>query len=209
MVKKILICGMCLILLLGVCVSAENTTDSQTSTEQTQMPQGGPRGGGRMPQGNPPEGMEMPQGNPPSGMQRPQGTPSEGMELPEGAEPPQGMSEDREVFSGGEQGQIPQENTDNTQTENEQPIAETGENANQPQEQGQNQQGQNAEAMTPPNMDFDGSNMPGGFDRNNMQAEAEPMTFMGFVKEYQTPIISVVLLLFAFVFVKLYRRKNY
>ncbi len=187
MVKKILICSMCLMLLLGVSVSAQR----------------------EMPQGNPPSNMEMPQGNPPSGMQRPQGTPPEGMELPEGAELPQGMSEDREVFSGGEQGQIPQGNTEDTQTENGQQADETGENANQPQEQGQNQQGQNAEAMTPPNMNFGGGNMPEGFNFGGTQTEAEPMTFMGFVKEYQTPIISVVLLLFAFVFVKLYKRKNY
>ncbi len=152
---------------------------------------------------------EMPQGNPPSNIEMPQGTPPEGMELPEGVEPPQGMPENREGFPGGEQGQRPQGNTDNTQIENEQPTIEAGENAQQPQEQGENQQGQNAEAMTPPNMNFGGGNMPGGFDRNNIQLDTEPMTFIGFVKEYQTPIISVVLLLFAFIFVKLYKRKNY
>ncbi len=176
MVKKILICSMCLMLLLGVSVSAQR---------------------------------EMPQGNPESFMEMPQGTPPEGMDLPEGVEPPQGMPENREGFPSGEQGQRPQGNTDNTQTENGQPIDETAENAEKPQEQGQNQQGQNAEAMTPPDMNFGGGNMPGGFDRNNIQAEAEPMTFIGFVKEYQTPVISVVLLLFAFIFVKLYKRKNY
>ena len=162
---------MCLILLLGISVSAQR---------------------------------EMPQGTPPSNMEMPQGKLPEGMELPEGVEPPQGMPENREGFPSGEQGQRPQGNTEDTQTENGQQADEIGENANQPQEQGQN-----AEAMTPPNMDFGGGNMQGGFGRNNMQAEAEPMTFIGFVKEYQTPIISVVLLLLAFVFVKLYKRKNY
>ncbi len=179
MVKKILVCGMCLMLLFGVSVSAQR---------------------------------EMPQGNPPSGMQRPQGTPPEGMELPEGAEPPQGMPEDREVFSGDEQGQKKQENTDDTQLDAEQPTNETDENANQPQGQdanGEVPQNQTGNQMTPPNMDFGGDNMSGGFGRNNFQTETEPMTFMGFVKEYQTPIISVVLLLLAFVFVKLYKRKNY
>ncbi len=122
MLKKILIFGMCFMLLFGVCVSAQG---------------------------------EMPQGNPPGGMQRPMGAPPEGMELPEGAEPPQGMPENMQGFPGGEQMQRPQGNTD------------------------------------------------------NIQAEAEPMTFMGFVKEYQTPVISVVLLLLAFVFVKFYKRKNY
>ena len=173
MVKKILICGMCLMLSLGVSVSAAN---------------------------------EMPQGSPPSNMEMPQGTPPEGMELPEGVEPP----EDMQGFPGGEQGQRPQGNTEDTQTKNGQPTDETGENAQQPQGQdGNQQQEQNAEAMTPPNMDFGGGNMPGGFGRNNTQVETEPMTFMGFVKEYQTPIISVVLLLLAFVFIKLYKRKNY
>ncbi len=177
MVKKILICGMCLILLLGVSVSAQR---------------------------------EMPQGNPPSGMQRPQGTPPEGMELPEGVELPQGMPGNREGFPGGEQGQKTQENTDNTQLDTEQPTGKSGENTSQPQGQdanGEVSQNQNDNQMTPPNMDFDGGNMPGGFDGNNMQAES--MTFTGFVKEYQTPIISVVLLILAFVFVKLYKRKNY
>ncbi len=171
MVKKILICGMCLMLLLGVSVSAQR---------------------------------EMPQGNPPSNMEMPQGTPPEGMELPEGIEPPQGMSETREGFPSGEQGQRPQGNTEDTQTENGQRADETGENANQPQEQGQN-----AQQMPPPNMDFGGGNMPGGFDFGGTQTETEPMTFIGFVKEYQTPIISVVLLLLASVFVKFYKRKNY
>ncbi len=129
MVKKILICGMCCMLMFGVCVSAE---------------------------------LEMPQGNPPSGMQRPQGTPPEGMEIPDNI---QGFSE--------------------------------------------GEQPQNGNQMTPPNMNFGGGNMPGGFDRNNTQADAEPMTFMGFVKEYQTPIISIVLLVLAFIFVKFYKRKNY
>ncbi len=118
MAKKILICTMCLILLLGIGVSAENNVSSSAESSTAQ------------------EQFEMPKGTPP-----------EGMELPEGAEPP--------------------------------------------------------------NMDFGGGNMPEGFNFGGMQAEAEPVTFMSFVKEYQTPIISVILLLAAFVFVKLYKRKNY
>ncbi len=75
--------------------------------------------------------------------------------------------------------------------------------------QGTPPQGQNAEAMTPPGMDFGGGNMQGSFNFGGTQTQAEPMTFTAFVKEYQTPVISVVLLLSAFVFVKLYKRKNY
>ena len=48
--------------------------------------------------------------------------------------------------------------------------------------------------------------MPGD---NNQAAESTPMTFTGFLKEYQTPIISVILLALAFVFVVFYKKKNY
>ncbi len=132
---------------------------------------------------------EMPPSNPPEGFEMPQDTPPDGMELPK----------DMQGFPSSGQEQKKEENTDNTQTE--QPTNKTGEN-------GENQQGQKAEAGQP-NMDFGGGNMPGGFKFGGTQTEAEPMTFMGFVKEYQTPIISVALLLLAFVFVKLYKRKNY
>ncbi len=53
----------------------------------------------------------------------------------------------------------------------------------------------------------------GGFDNENQDVATEneqsTSSIINFVKEYQTPIISVVLLLLAFVFVKLYKRKNY
>ena len=45
--------------------------------------------------------------------------------------------------------------------------------------------------------------------QNNSAVESTPMTFKGFLKEYQTPIISVVLLALAFVFVVFYKKKNY
>ncbi len=41
------------------------------------------------------------------------------------------------------------------------------------------------------------------------QKAADTFNLKNVLNEYQTPIISVVLLLFAFVFVKLYKRKNY
>lgn len=59
--------------------------------------------------------------------------------------------------------------------------------------------------MSPPNINFDVGNLPGSSNENNN----EPITFTGFVKEYQTPIISIILLAAAFVFVKFYKRKNY
>ena len=77
----------------------------------------------------------------------------------------------------------------------------------------------------PPNMQNGGMSregmnngqMPGGMGEfpGNMQnfngqtQEEEPMTFSGFVKTNSTPITSVILLAFAFVFVIFYRRKNY
>ena len=73
----------------------------------------------------------------------------------------------------------------------------------------------------PPNMQNGGMSRQGmnngqmpegrfmGNNFNGQTQEAEPMTFLGFVKTYSTPITSVILLAFAFVFVIFYRRKNY
>lgn len=62
-----------------------------------------------------------------------------------------------------------------------------------------------------------GGQMPGGMwgfpgnmqNFNGQTHEEVPMTFLGFVKTYSTPITSVILLALAFVFVIFYRRKNY
>ncbi|MDO4618008.1 MAG: hypothetical protein Q4B31_00630 [Clostridia bacterium] len=45
--------------------------------------------------------------------------------------------------------------------------------------------------------------------QNQTTEEKESYSLSKFIKEYQTPIISIVLLIIAFVFVKLYKRKNY
>ena len=66
------------------------------------------------------------------------------------------------------------------------------------------------------NRQFDGQ-MPGGMGNfpGNMQSfngqtqESQPKGFLGFVETYSTPIISVVLLGLAFIFIIFYRRKNY
>lgn len=56
---------------------------------------------------------------------------------------------------------------------------------------------------------------PGGFsgDRMNMQnnpgMNSESFGFTAFLKEYTTPVISIILLALAFVFVIFYKRKNY
>ena len=53
---------------------------------------------------------------------------------------------------------------------------------------------------------FGGMMQPG---QNTPETESTPMTFTGFLKEYQTPIISVILLALAFVFVIFYKRKRF
>ena len=39
--------------------------------------------------------------------------------------------------------------------------------------------------------------------------EEQPMSFMSFLKTYSTPVTSIILLIFAFIFVIFYKRKNY
>lgn len=66
-----------------------------------------------------------------------------------------------------------------------------------------------------PQGDFDPSKMPeGGFDGNvqNSTQSTQPEQekgFIGFVKNYSTPVISVILLILAYVFVFFYKRKSY
>ena len=65
----------------------------------------------------------------------------------------------------------------------------------------------------PPNAGFPGEGRNGGmngrFFGNEQTVSDTPEGFIGFVKEYQTPLISVGLLAGAFVFVIFYKRKNY
>lgn len=57
--------------------------------------------------------------------------------------------------------------------------------------------------------------MRGEFSENmsdrgtDAESGSSPMTFAGFLKEYSTPVTSVVLLALAFVFVIFYKRKRY
>ena len=57
----------------------------------------------------------------------------------------------------------------------------------------------------------DGMQQPrGGMQWEEQQQESEePMTFFRFITTYSTPIISVLLLGLAFIFVIFYKRKNY
>ncbi len=58
--------------------------------------------------------------------------------------------------------------------------------------------------MMPDNVDF-------GNESRDTASESKQSanSFISFIQEYQTPVISVILLLLAFVFVKLYKRKSY
>ncbi len=73
----------------------------------------------------------------------------------------------------------------------------------------------NGTEMQMPDKSNRGNMMPynGSFGNENQNAitenEQNSRSIINFVKEYQTPVISVVLLLLAFVFVKFYKRKNY
>ena len=183
MLKKVIPIAIALCLIFGVSAMAENTsavTDGSAAGASQQIPQG-ERGNMGMPPSGDMQGRTPP--NMPNG-EMPQGefTP------PEGFTPPQNAGE----FT-------PPANENGT-TENQQ-TQENGEESNQT--QGGNQQ-------------F-GDQIPGGMGgfSGNMQSfngqtqEAEPMTFGSFVKKYSTPIISIILLALAFVFVIFYRRKNY
>lgn len=46
-------------------------------------------------------------------------------------------------------------------------------------------------------------------DENNSQNENTPNTFSDFMKSYSTPVTSVILLIFAFVFVIYYKKNQY
>ncbi|MBQ6846126.1 MAG: hypothetical protein IJO61_03245 [Oscillospiraceae bacterium] len=64
------------------------------------------------------------------------------------------------------------------------------------------------EGMTPPEMP-NGEMPPGMTDQEQNTEEKAENIILTFVKMYSTPIISVVLLAFAFVFVIFYKRKSY
>ena len=88
--------------------------------------------------------------------------------------------------------------------------------------EGDNQMGENSSSQengmqtkgAPPQF---GGQMPGGmggFSGNMQNANVEERTeqetgFMAFVKEYQTPVTAMVLLILAYVFVIFYKRKHY
>ncbi len=208
MIKRIVLCVLCMIITaFSVFVSAENAQKDQgadVAAEQS-MPQDARVQGGRSGMG----GMRHPSGERPqmpSGTERPK-MPSNG-EMPQrpDGEVPAEFNGDMPNFSRGEVVQQPNVGAttqgDTAQKENgETKVSESGETASDKSfEMPQN--GRNGMG----GMDGFGGMMPG---QNGSVAESTPMTFMGFLKEYQTPIIAVILLALAFVFVVFYKKKNY
>lgn len=96
---------------------------------------------------------------------------------------------------------------ENETPSNEDAIPEASEQI--PQGAEEQPQGGRGNMGTPPYGGMRGG-FPGNMQNNNQQTqETEPMTFLGFIKTYSTPITSVILLALAFIFVVFYRRKNY
>lgn len=160
--------------------------------------------------GEMPQGMPNMNGEPPAGGRGGMGMPPSG-EVPEGFTPPSGDFAPPEGFT-------PPENAGGAKTQNggavnnvsaTTPPAENSANAQAPEITEETNQ-------MPGSMQFGGeipeemkevfANMQG---RNmNTQAEQEK-GFIGFVKEYSTPLTSVILLIFAYIFVIFYKRKHY
>lgn len=217
MIKKIMPIALGLIIALSVCVSAENTTGEVTEDTQTtaeEMPQQG-RGGGRMGGGQ--QGNRGPQG---ADMQPPE-MPSGGENMP-GNEPP-APPETTNVDNA--------HNQENAASENVPPEipAKTGADNPDAAKSTEENTGETASENTENLPQNDGQKMPafGGGRGEMMQGGAFPgmvenseisqeetkdeekNDVLTWLKTYQTPVFSMVLLALAFVFVIFYKRKRY
>ena len=188
MIKKILPIILCLILVFGISVSATNTqgdtpAENSQATEEIPNRQERPQGGGRGNMGMPPN---MPSGEAPP-------------ELPEGMTPPEMPNGEMPPQMNG------QANSENQQTgqpssgSNAENTTATEGNANPDRiQRGEGEMG-----------GFRGEMPPGMTEQEQKTEEKAENKILTFVKTYSTPIISVVLLAFAFVFVIFYKRKSY
>lgn len=210
MIRKFLYALLLLCMMFAVTAAAENENDANgqqpTMSENMQAPPGGRRDrpGGNMPNGERPQ---MPDGNaPPQNDGTDRRPPAQNAEQGQTAENGQtaetvanGNSEN--MPSGRETNEMPSGN-DNTD-DRPQPPTENGETA----ENGGDDMRRGGPGMggQPPQGD-----MPS--DMNDVANNAETQSsskFATFTKEYATPITSIVLLVLAFVFVVLYKRKSY
>ena len=189
MIKKILPIILCLMLVFGISVSATNTqgdtpTENNQTTEEMPNRQERPQGGGRGNMGIPPE---MPNGEMPP-------------KLPEGMTPPEMPNDEMPPQING------QANAENQQQSGQSSSGSNAENATA------------TEGNTNPNAIGRGEGEMGGFrgeippgmtEQEQKTEEKAENKILTFVKTYSTPIISVVLLAFAFLFVIFYKRKSY
>ena len=179
MIKKILPIVLSLCLILGVSASAANTADNSGQSEAVQDMV--PPGGGGRPGGGGMGGRGGMGGAPMGEM--PNG------EMPEGEMP---------EMSNGEMPEMPEDGAEMPQTDvnagEENPQSATG---------GGNrmQRGEYGGAM-------DGS-MQVSTGNENTETEKSALSVTDFIKTYSTPITSVILLIFAFIFVIFYKRKRY
>lgn len=200
MIKK-LIPFILLCLLFGVNAYAENenpTPQAQGEATEGRMPEGerGRMGGGR------PGGMpDMQNGERPTSPENNGNMPNE---RPEETQ----KNENQAMPSENESGNAP-ENQPN-QNQNSENNSSGGEKEEKnPPEAFENENGGENSEENPENKTFEGER--GQFsenfgERRDMQTENEKKNFF---EEYFTPVIAMVLLLGAFVFVRLYKRKSY
>lgn len=180
--KKIIPVIMCFILALSICVSATETTTPAAEENASAAMEEMPRGGGRM-------GGRGPGGG--------------------GGQPPQ--------MPNGEMPQMPEEMTPTEMPNGEMP--QPPEMAEGAADGTRENMADNAPADSANNDDGTTEDSRGGFgggmimgetqETEDMTIQSESTGIIGFMKEYSTPIISVILLAFAFVFVIFYKRRNY
>ena len=189
MIKKILPIILCLILVFGISVSAANTqgdtpTENNQTTEEMPNRQERPQGGGRGNMGMPPN---MPSGEVPP-------------ELPEGMTPPEMPN-----------GEMPPQMNGQANAENQQQSGQSSSGSNAENTMGtEGNANPDATQRGKGNMGgFRGEMAPGMTEQEQSTEEKTENKILIFVKTYSTPIISVVLLAFAFVFVIFYKKKTY
>ena len=220
MLKKLITVALSLFLISSISVMAENTknvTDDNAAGESQQMPQGESPQGVRGDMGMPP-GRGMQGGTPPDmpNGKIPQGdfAPPEGLTPPEGFTPTEGLAPQQEKSAPLQNaGEVASPESSKNNAETVTPPANENVTTENQQAKGN---GEESNQTQDKNQQF-GGQMPGGMDifSGNMQnfngqtQEVAPKGFSGFIKTYSTPIISVILLGLAFIFVIFYRRKNY
>lgn len=219
MIKKLASAILCFALLFGLSLPAMSATDDANADQPPAMGemsgQNGPGGAGEPPQGEAPSGGDMPAA--------PEGEP---LTAQEGART---QTETAQSAPSSDNGNTQTENTQQTQPSSS--GSTQAENTQQTQPSSGSTQTETTQQIQPSgdeaatdrgNSGFNGGNMSRG-DRNDMgegRQEAEENAdatsqvqtsrgISGFFQTYGTLIVSVLMLIGAFVFVKFYKRKLY